>query len=159
MTDQQNNQTVFGEGPSAEFSLQRIYLKDLSFESPRSPNLFREQYRPKVNLELNSRHSLVDENTYEVVLNLTVTARNEQDETLFMTEVQQAGVFVITGMKEEALKQALGSYCPSLLFPYARETIDNVVTKGSLPALMLAPVNFDAIYAKLKQHEVAQTSH
>lgn len=159
MSEQEsNNEAAAGEVPDTEFNLQRIYLKDLSFESPRAPQMFREKYAPKINLELNNRHNLVSEHTYEVVLNLTITARNDEEETLFLIEVQQAGIFFIKGMQEENLRRTLGSYCPGLLFPYARETIDSVVTKGSLPPLLLAPVNFDAIYARLQQQQAEQAA-
>lgn len=161
MPEEENNPTpevAAGEDRTEQFNLQRIYLKDLSFESPRSPNLFREKYQPQVNLELNVRHNLLGDDSYEVVLNLTVNARNEQQETLFLIEVQQAGIFSIKGMPEGTLHQALGSYCPSVIFPYARETIDNVVIKGGLPPLMLAPVNFDAVYKRLQQHQAEQNA-
>ena len=138
---------------TAQFVLQRIYVKDASFESPRSPASFRGQWNPNINLELNTRHNLVDENVYEVILSVTVTARNENEEVLYLSEVQQAGVFTAIGFEDDALERTLGTFCPNVLFPYARETIDSMVTKGSFPALLLAPVNFDALFdqAKLKQ--------
>ncbi len=139
------------------FALQRIYVKDASFESPRSPDCFRGQWQPKVNLELNSRFASVDTELYEVVLHVTVTARNDEEEIVYLAEVQQAGIFLIQGLEDEPLSKTLGSFCPSILFPYAREAIDTVVIKGSFPALMLAPVNFDAIYEQAQQKK--QESH
>jgi len=148
---------------AAQFALQRIYVKDLSFESPRSPHGFKQQWKPQINLELNSTNSLLEENLYEVVLSLTITARNEDEEVIFLIEVQQAGIFHIQGLDEDPLEQTLGSFCPNVLFPYARETVDSVVGKGSFPPLMLAPVNFDAIFAEtLKrraQQDAQETSH
>lgn len=142
----------------AKFALQRIYIKDSSFESPKSPDCFRGQWQPKVNMELNSSHSTIEEGLYEVILQLTITAKGEDDEeVVYLTEVQQAGIFHIQGLAEEALKQTLGSFCPSVLFPYAREAVDSLVIKGSFPALMLAPVNFDAIYEHAKNQQPAPT--
>ena len=140
----------------AQFVLQRIYVKDMSFESPRAPEAFVKQWKPKINLELNSSHKALDEENYEVLLSLTVTASNEAEEVIYLAEVQQAGIFMIKGMSGETLAQTIGSFCPSVLFPYAREAIDTVVTKGSFPALMLAPVNFDAVYAQAKAAKDSQ---
>lgn len=140
-----------------QFALQRIYLKDLSYESPNSPLVFQEQWKPQVNLDLNTNHRKISDNQYEVVLSLTVTSKVE-DKVAFIVEIQQAGVFMVKGIEGAQLNQMLGAYCPNILFPYARETIDGVVNRGSFPALMLAPVNFDAIYAqalKRKQEEAA----
>ena len=142
----------------AQFVLQRIYVKDMSFESPKAPDAFLQQFKPKINLELNSSHRSMGEDNYEVTLSVTVTATNEAEEVIYLVEVQQSGVFFIKGMEDEAVTQTLGSFCPSVLFPYARETIDTIVTKGSFPALMLAPVNFDAVYAQAKAQAEAQAS-
>ncbi len=128
------------------FALQRIYVKDLSFESPKAPEGFRQQWKPRVNLELNSKHNDLGDNHYEIVLSVTVTATNDEEDVIYLVEVQQAGVFLLRGIEGEELNQTLGSFCPSVLFPYAREVVDSVVTKGSFPPLMLAPVNFDAIF-------------
>ncbi len=149
----------------ATFALQRIYIKDLSFESPNSPAIFQKEWKPQVNLDLNTRNQAISATQHEVVLSLTVTAKLE-DKVAFIVEVQQAGVFQIEGLEPQQLAQTLGAFCPNILFPYAREAIDAAVLKGSFPALMLAPINFDALYADaLKrqaqqgQEENAQTSH
>lgn len=132
--------------PQQQFSMQRIYTKDLSFESPDSPAIFRKQWQPKVNVDLNTKSDRIDENgNYEVVLTITVTAKVEE-ETAFLVEVQQAGIFFISGIEGDNLRRVLGTACPNILFPYARENIDSVVVKGGFPAVMLAPVNFDALY-------------
>ncbi|MFT5210749.1 MAG: preprotein translocase subunit SecB [Flavobacterium sp.] len=141
----------------AKFALQRIYIKDSSFESPKSPDCFRGQWQPKVNMELNSTSKLIDDGLYEVVLQLTITAKGEDEEVVYLTEVQQGGIFHIQGLSEEALAQTLGAFCPSVLFPYARETVDSLVVKGSFPALMLAPVNFDAIFGHAKAQQAGET--
>ena len=141
-----------------QFALQRIYVKDLSFESPNAPDVFQQQWKPSVNMDLNTSHNKVSDTQYEVVLHITITAKVD-DKVAYLVEIQQAGVFLLNGFPEQQVPPMLGAYCPNLLFPYARETIDNVVNKGSFPALMLAPVNFDAIFAqavKRKQEEQKQ---
>ncbi|MEX0604890.1 MAG: protein-export chaperone SecB [Marinobacter sp.] len=153
----ENPQAAAGseETNQPQFALQRIYIKDLSFESPNSPLVFQDQWKPQVNMDLNTKHTKVSDNQYEVVLSLTVTSKIDE-KVAFIVEIQQAGVFMLKGIEGGQLGQMLGAYCPTILFPYAREAIDGIVSKGSFPALMLAPVNFDAIYAqavKRKQDE------
>jgi preprotein translocase subunit SecB len=128
-----------------QFALQRIYIKDMSFESPQGVKAFTQQWKPQVKMDLNTRHEKIDDNNYEVVLTLTITA-TQDDDVAFLVELQQAGVFFCKGIQGPQLGQVLGALCPGILFPYARETVDSIVTKGSFPALMLAPVNFDALY-------------
>lgn len=140
----------------AQFIMQRIYIKDMSFESPRAPDSFLKEWKPKINLEMNTNNSSVGDDTYEIVLSLTITAKNEDEEVIYLVEVQQAGVFLVKGLDQEGMAQTLGSFCPSVLFPYARETVDSIVTKGSFPPLMLAPVNFDAIYTEAKARAEAE---
>lgn len=138
-----------------QFALQRIYLKDFSFESPRSPGVFTGQWSPNINFEVKSRSEKYQENSYEVVLTLTVEAKVEEN-TAFLVEVQQAGIFACANMEPQQLEQILASLCPNILFPYAREAIDSIVTKGSFPPLMLAPINFDAVYAEQKRRQAEQ---
>ena len=141
----------------AAFALQRIYVKDLSFESPRAPEGFLKQGKPIVTLELNVSNVGIGEDTFEVTLGLSATAKNEAEEIIYLVELQQSGIFILKGMDEEGLAQTLGSFCPNLLFPYARETIDSIVTKGSFPPLMLSPINFDGIYAQARAKSEAET--
>ena len=111
-----------------------------------TPDVFRKQWQPAVNVDLNTKSNKIDENgNYEVVLTVTITAKMD-DETAFLVEVQQAGVFMITGFEGENLRRILGTAAPNILFPYARENIDSLCVKGGFPALMLAPVNFEALY-------------
>ncbi|TXR54142.1 protein-export chaperone SecB [Reinekea thalattae] len=137
------------EQQQPQFGIQRVYIKDLSFECPNSPAIFRKEWKPQIKLDLNTQSQKLDEDIYEVVLTLTVSAKLE-DDTAFLCEVQQAGIFSIAGFPEETRAQMIGAYCPNILFPYAREAIDTAVVKGSFPALMLAPVNFEALYAQNK---------
>ena len=147
MTDQQNTAAVSDEDTAPQFSLQRIYVRDLSFEAPKRPAIFRQQWEPSVALDLNTRQKPLEGDFFEVVLTLSVTVKNAE-EVAFIAEVQQAGIFLIKNLDQASMSHTLGAFCPNLLFPYARETLDSLVVRGSFPALMLAPVNFDALYAQ-----------
>ncbi len=138
-----------------EFTLQRIYVKDISFETPNSPQIFTADWEPESNLNLNSNVNQLDENTYEVILTVTVTTR-VGDKTAFLVEVQQAGIFHVSGFPAEEMGPMMGAYCPNILFPYAREVVSDLVTKGSFPQLLLTPVNFDALYAQHMANQQAQ---
>jgi len=128
-----------------QFALQKIYVKDLSFETPKSPAVFTEEWKPDVNIELDTKGKQIAENVHEVVLGVTVTVK-VGDSTAYLAEIHQAGIFTIKGFPESELGAMLGSYCPNVLFPYAREVISDLVTKGGFPQFLLAPVNFDAVY-------------
>lgn len=134
------------------FGLQRIYIKDASFEAPESPEVFRRQYNPQINFSINTRSRKIEDDVFEVVLRLTADVKQE-DKTVFLVEVQQAGVFEVRGLEGERLEQVLTITCPGILFPYGREAIDAMVVKGSFPALLLAPVNFEAIYMQAKRQQ------
>ncbi len=136
------------------FGVQRLYIKDTSFESPDSPECFRRQYAPTINFNINTRSRKIEGDMYEVVLRLTADVKQE-DKTVFLVEVQQAGIFEIAGIEGEQLEQVLSITCPSVLFPYGREAVDALVIKGSFPALMLAPINFEAVYAQAKAQQPA----
>jgi preprotein translocase subunit SecB len=145
------------EQPQAQgqFALQRIYVKDLSFEAPHAPKTFMAAWQPEVNIELSTQASrLEDGKNYEVVLGLTVTVKND-NVTAFLVEVKQAGIFLIEGVPDSQLAQLLGAYCPNILFPYARETVSDVVGRGSFPQLLLAPVNFDMVFAESQRKRQA----
>lgn len=146
------------EAVAPQLALQRIFLKDISFESPRSPMVFQEEWKPEVGLELNTKSRQVGENLYEVVLEVTVNVKNN-GENAFLVQVQQGGLFAIAGLDDQQLHHALGAFCPGTVFPYARENIDALCVKGSFPALMLAPVNFDALYMdSLKKQQEEETA-
>ncbi len=144
-----------------QFAIQKIYLKDVSFESPNSPQSFtNSEWKPEINVQINSSNKTISENTYEVVLSITVTAKQE-DSTAFLAEVQQAGVFTISGFPEENMGGMIGAYCPESLFPYAREAVSELVSKGGFPQLLLTPVNFNALYTQQMEQQAAaqETSH
>ncbi|CAB1274127.1 protein-export chaperone SecB [Candidatus Nitrosacidococcus tergens] len=142
--EQQNQQS--------QFSIQKIYVKDLSFEAPNSPHIFTKEWKPEINIQLSSKNEQIAEHIYEVVLSVTVAAKIN-DQTAFLTEAQQAGIFNLVGYTKENLGPLLGSYCPAILFPFIREVVTDLVTKGGFPPLLLAPVNFDAFYAQQLQQQ------
>ncbi|MBI5447990.1 MAG: protein-export chaperone SecB [Gammaproteobacteria bacterium] len=144
-----------------EFAIQRIYIKDLSFEAPQSPEIFQKQWQPEVNLQLQTNTKSLGDDTHEVELAVTVTATSEQ-KTAFLVEVKQAGIFTLKNFEEAPLKVMLGSVCPGILFPYVREVVSDIVTRGTFPQLYLTPINFEALYAQHlaeQQTEGSITSH
>jgi preprotein translocase subunit SecB len=126
--------------------LTRIYVKDCSFESPRTPEVFNSPMDPQVQVSMRTASKKAGDE-HEVVLSITVEATSD-GRSLFLVEVHQAGTFTVAGFSGDEEKAILGSYCPSILFPYAREVVSNLVTKGGMPSLLLQPVNFDAVYAQ-----------
>ena len=152
---EENNQAPASK--EAEFVIIRIYLKDVSFETPNSPEVFTQEFKPEINLQLNTAVKRIEEGLHEVVLNITVTAK-QGEKTGFLVEVQQAGIFTVKGFDEAQKGAMLGAYCPNTLFPFAREAISELVTKGGFPPLLLAPVNFDAMYAERAAERAQQAA-
>lgn len=144
---------------SGQFSFHKIYVKDISFETPNSPEIFGMEWNPSVNMQLSSEAQSVEntgiESMHEIVLTVTVTV-SLGDKTAYLIEVQQAGIFQLQGFPEEVLTRIAATVCPNLLFPFAREVVSDIVTRGGFPQLLLAPVNFDALYRK--QQETAEIS-
>lgn len=147
-----NNQSQ--DNQDGQFLIQKIYVKDLSFETPNSPLIFMDQRRPEVNVQLDTAAQRLDPQTFEVVLSITVTVKIE-DRTVYLAEVNQAGIFSITGVAEQHMDQMLGAFCPTILFPYAREVLSDLAVRGGFAPLILAPVNFDAIYMQRMQQQAA----
>lgn len=143
------------EQPKTRFIIQKIYTKDISFETPNSPGIYREEWNPKVDLQLGNEHAQLDDENHEVVLSVTVTAK-VNDKVAFIAEVKQAGIFTLTGYNEQEMSRLVGNYCPNTLFPYVREAISDIVTKGGFPQLVLAPVNFDAVYKQRQEQAMKQ---
>lgn len=129
------------------FEIQRIYIKDVSFEAPNTPSIFYKNWTPKIEFNLNIISNSIQENIFEVILQVRVTVKIKED-VVFLCDVHQAGIFFIVNLKKDKLKHCLYSYCPNILFPYARECISSLVSNASFPQLNLAPINFDAIYYK-----------
>lgn len=144
-----------GASQQPAFHIQRIYTKDISFETPNSPMIFTKEWKPEVKLDIDTRTEVIEGTSHEVVLKITVTAMLGE-ETAFLCEVHQAGIFTIGEMPEQQKAHLIGSFCPTTLFPYARECVSNLVNRGTFPALNLAPVNFDAIFAAYMQKRAEQ---
>ena len=147
--------TETAASPSTTLVLQGVYLKDCSFESPNGPRGTAE-WNPQISLDLNTNAQLISGDLREVVLTVTVSAK-QGEQTLFLVEVKQAGAFVMRNLSAEELKRAVGSVCPGVLFPYARAVVSHLVSQGGFPQLLLPPVNFDALYAN-SQHEAANAT-
>lgn len=154
MSDENQN-SVASEQAAPQIAIQRVYTKDVSFETPNSPAIFQKEWKPEVKLDLDTRSAKLADNTYEVILALTVTVTIE-DQVAFLAEVQQAGVFSLGNLSEQQMAHAIGAFCPTTLFPYARETVASLVSRGSFPQLNLAPVNFDALFAAYVKEQAAK---
>ena len=147
MSDPQNNQPVF--------TIEKVYVKDLSVEIPNAPQVFLEREAPTVDIQLHHNSSNVEEGVYETVLTVTVTAK-ANEKTMFLVEVAQAGIFVARNIPGQELEQVLGIACPNILFPYVREVISDTVVRAGFPPVILSPVNFEAIYAAQRQQAPGQ---
>jgi preprotein translocase subunit SecB len=142
MADEQANTAA-----QKQLLLQKIYVKDLSFESPKAPMVFTTNVAPQTQLNIRSSAQDVGPNQQEITLTLTVEAK-DKDTTLFLIEIAQAGIFMIQGYTPEERAVLTGSFCPNTLYPFAREAIADIVAKGGFPQLLLQPINFDALYAQ-----------
>lgn len=145
------------QAANQNLAIQKIYIKDISFESPGSPFTFQEEWKPEINVELNTEVKPLDSNNFDVILKVTVTAKLA-DKTAFLAEVHQAGIFQLAGFDDQQRDFILGSYCPGTLFPYAREIISSLVTHGGYPPVFLAPVNFEALYQEHLSKKTAAVS-
>lgn len=161
MTDKQETQNADAAAtaaPEQQFIIERIYVKDISFEAPNSPAVFTNEWEPDTNLNLNTNVTPLGEDHYEVELEVTVTVKDKEGKTSFLVEVKQAGAFMIKGYPQDQLNHLLASYCPSNLFPYARELISSLVSRGSFPEMHLSPINFDALYAQNLEQQAQQAA-
>ena len=140
-----------------KFDIQKIYVKDISFETPNSPKIFTSNWNPKTDVHIQTENNKIEEDIFEVCVTITVTATQEKTEetekieeaeqtTAFLVEIKQAGIFLVKDFPKDQHSQLLGSYCPNILFPFAREAIADLISKGGFPQLLLNPVNFDALY-------------
>jgi len=162
MPDNETESTENAAGANEKgqtFTIQKVYVKDVSFETPNSPDVFlNTNWQPDINLNLQSSSSpLGDQGAFEVVLSITVTANLDKETTAYLCEIQQAGIFNLAGFDNDTLAFMLGSYCPNLLFPFAREAISDIVTRGGFPQLLLAPVNFEAMFNQQQQKKAEET--
>jgi len=147
MAENSNGAANGQAAPQAQLNLQRIYVKDVSFEAPGAPQIFQEQGQPNVELNLSQRTNVLGTDVYEVVLSVTATCK-VGDKTAYLAEVEQAGIFGITGFDDANREAVLGTYCPNVLFPYVRQVISDLVQNGGFPPFFLQPINFDALYAE-----------
>ncbi|PCI23259.1 MAG: protein-export chaperone SecB [Piscirickettsiaceae bacterium] len=136
--------------PKKQFAIQKLYIKDISFESPNAPIVFTEKWEPHVDLNLTTQTNKAPQNLYETSITVTVTVKND-DKTAYLVEATQVGIFGVDGFSDQEMGPLLGSFCPSVLFPYLREVISDIVTKGGFPQMLLNPVNFDALYTQQMQ--------
>ena len=147
-----------GNGSSQEsaeraFLLQQLYVKDLSFEAPNTPQIFKAtNIEPETELNIRNAHSALGDDQYEVILHISVHAK-KNDDTIFLAELDQAGIFLVKGYSPEEAAMLLGTQCPATLFPYAREAISSLVGKGGFPPLILQPINFDMLYARVRDQQ------
>lgn len=146
--------TAKNDPQTPHFEIQRIFVKDISFESPNTPQTFIEEWKPEVALNLETKSNRIQDNMHEVILSITATVSTGK-KTAFLIEVHQAGVFIVSGFPNDQLHQMLGSFCPNILFPYAREVVSDMVVRGGFPQLILAPVNFDALYEQHMTQDAA----
>ena len=153
--NQQSNDAVEAGADEQQFFVQKIYLKDLSFESPQSPDVFTsDDWAPEVNVQVANNATRLGEGVFETALTITVTA-TVKESTIYLAEVQYAGIFTMAGFDTATEQQLLGSYCPNLLFPFIRETVADLVTKGGFPQMVLQPINFDALFQQHQEEQAA----
>lgn len=153
---------------NGEFSIQKIYMKDTSFESPHSPDIFADEWSPEINMQLSNEATLISEefkDLYEVVLTVTITVK-VGEKTAYLIEVHQAGIFHIKNFPEDVVSHMVATVCPNILFPFVREAIADMVARGGFPQFLLAPVNFEAVYLQqqkqneeLDNKDVPETRH
>ena len=160
MADEATNGAAGADTPAAaQFNVQKLYLKNVSFESPNSPTVFNEQAVPQLQLNLNQKVARFEEDLYEVVLTITLTC-TVNEKTAYLAEVDQAGVFGLSGFDAAGLDMMLGTHCPNVLFPYARQALGDLISHGGFPPFLLQPLNFEGIYAEnlRRRMEEAQSS-
>jgi preprotein translocase subunit SecB len=151
----ENSAAAAAEGITGQLAIQKIYLKDVSFEAPNSPLIFTSELNPAADVRFATKTTSLDADNHEVVLTVSVTV-NQDDQTVYLVEVQQAGIFTVRGFPEEHLPAILSTACPNTLFPFAREAVCDLVVKGGFPQLLLAPVNFELLYAQELQRRQSQ---
>ncbi|OOF83107.1 protein-export chaperone SecB [Rodentibacter ratti] len=160
MSEQNQQPEVAAEESQAVLQIQRIYVKDVSFEAPNLPHIFHQEWKPKLGFDLSTETVQLGDDLYEVTLNITVeTTMEDSGDLAFICEVKQAGVFTISGLEDVQMAHCLTSQCPNMLFPYARELVSSLVNRGTFPALNLSPVNFDALFIEYmnRQQEAENT--
>ncbi len=160
MSDETTNGAAAPSTPAAAgpaFTVEKIYVKDVSFEAPNSPAIFNEATQPELQLNLSQKVQQLAENAFEVVLGVTLTCKSG-DKTAYAVEVQQAGVFGLVGLEPQAVDVLLGTQCPNILFPYVRALASDLIQAGGFPPFYLQPINFEALYAETLRQRAAQAN-
>lgn len=155
MSETAADRTAYSAPPHGQFAIKKIYVKDMSFETPNSPQIFQQPWEPEMDVHLHSHSNDLKGGEYEVVLVVTAVA-TLADKTAYLAEASIAGIFGITGLASDELGPTLGSYCPGILFPYAREFISNMALRAGFPSLILAPVDFEQLYRKHLSKQFSQ---
>ena len=155
MSDETTNGAAAPAEAGPAFTVEKIYVKDVSFEVPGAPAIYAENVQPELQLNLNQRVQRLGENAYEVVLAVTLTCK-AADKTAYVAEVQQAGVFGLVGLEPQAIDALLGTQCPNILFPYIRQLLSDLIQAGGFPPFFLQPINFDGLYAETLRQRAAQ---
>ena len=156
MSDETTNGAVApAEAAAPSFSVEKIYVKDVSFEVPGAPQIFSENVQPELQLNLNQRVQRLSDEAFEVVLAVTLTCK-AGEKTAYVAEVQQAGVFGLIGLEPQAVDGLLGTQCPNILFPYVRQLLSDLIQAGGFPPFFLQPINFDGLYAETLRQRAAQ---
>ena len=155
MSEEHNNAVAAEANNGPAFTVEKIYVKDVSFESPNSPMIFNENVQPELQLNLNQKVQRLSETAFEVVLGVTLTCK-AGDKTAYVAEVQQAGIFGLMGLEAQAVDVLLGTQCPNILFPYVRQLVSDLVQAGGFPPFFLQPINFEALYAESLRQRAAQ---
>ena len=157
MADEQETQqpAATGSNTRGQFEIQKIYVKNISLESPNSPQVFREQWKPSVHMDIANSADELGDNLYEVTLSVTATVSHEE-KTIYLVEVQQAGIFLMADFPREIIGRMVATVCPNIMFPFVREIVSDLVTRAGFPQLLLAPVNFDALYLQHQQKAAAE---
>jgi len=150
----ENEQAQAAQAVQGQLGIQKIYVKDMSFEAPNAPKIFTEQLNPALDLHFANAATSLGQDVHEVVLTVTCTVKQD-DRTVYLVEVQQAGIFNIAGFGEQHLPAILATACPNILFPFAREELASLIGKGGFPALLLNPINFDGLYMQRLQQQPA----
>ena len=155
MSDETTNGAAAPAAAGPAFTIEKIYVKDVSFESPNAPAVFNEAVQPELQLNLNQKVQRLSDNAYEVVLGVTLTCTTGE-KTAYVAEVQQAGVFGLVGLEPQAVDVLLGTQCPSILFPYVRTLVSDLIQAGGFPPFYLQPINFEALYAETLRQRAQQ---
>ena len=155
-TTNANGAVAPAQPAGAQFTVEKIYVKDVSFEAPKTPQAFGEQGQPQLQMNLNQRVTRIGDSAFEVVLGVNLTCKLGEDKTVYLVEVQQAGLFNLAGFDDASLDAMLGTHCPSILYPYARQIIGDLIQSGGFSPFLLQPINFDALYAEGLRQRAAQ---